>query len=74
VLLVVRLAWVLTLASCTLETDIPYAEVAGESVQLDVAEPWWGGDQLPGLLVLHGGSWRSGDKSSQRAMIRYLVR
>lgn len=46
-----------------LRTDIPYRE-GNENWKLDLALPKEKSDSLrPGLVIIHGGGWRSGDKA-----------
>jgi acetyl esterase/lipase len=47
--------------SARLTKDIPYRTVDGQSLLLDRYDPPGAGPH-PGLLVIHGGSWRNGDK------------
>lgn len=48
--------------------DIPYREGAEPRWRLDVVYPAAGAAALPGLVVVHGGGWRGGDKRGFRQM------
>ncbi|WP_347243672.1 alpha/beta hydrolase [Thermogutta sp.] len=50
----------------TVKTDIVYKTVDGESLMLDAYLPQGTGTR-PGVVLIHGGGWRGGDKSSYRA-------
>jgi acetyl esterase/lipase len=41
--------------------NVPYARVDGVALELDVYRPE-GARRLPGVIVVHGGGWRTGDK------------
>lgn len=68
VLLILALALVASSGSVAAQTgvrvtsDIRYASRDGEALLLDVYRPTTGRDH-PVLILVHGGSWRSGDKS-----------
>ena len=47
----------------TLERNIPYSNVLGGAVQMDVARPKSGGGH-PLVVLIHGGGFRRGDRSS----------
>jgi acetyl esterase/lipase len=49
----------------TLVTDLVYATMDGQPQALDVAFPATGGSH-PLVVIIHGGGWVSGDKSSER--------
>lgn len=40
-----------------------YLEVGGKALKLDVFAPQEAAEPSPGLLLVHGGGWRSGDRS-----------
>ncbi len=47
----------------TLEADIPYREGNSEAWRLDLARPTDPGKKArPGIVFVHGGGWRNGDK------------
>lgn len=45
----------------------------GEKLTLDVLRPGYGHQPLPGVLVVHGGSWQSGDSREFVALNGYLA-
>jgi acetyl esterase/lipase len=49
-------------AAHTVERDIAYAEVGGETLRLDLYEPS-GNDAAPLLVFVHGGAWENGSKA-----------
>jgi acetyl esterase/lipase len=49
-------------SSVTVEKNIEYARVRGQSLQLDIYEPRKQVGQLPVVVWIHGGSWNSGSK------------
>ncbi len=51
----------------TLERNIPYSNVLGGAVQMDVARPKTGGGH-PLVVLIHGGGFRRGDRSSYLPM------
>ena len=53
---------------------VPYDTRYGNATVMDVYLPDGGGDARPGILVVHGGGWRIGDKESQGAMARRFAR
>lgn len=57
------------------ETTLGYSESTGRPLALDLYRPY--GSSLPVrsrvVVVVHGGSWRSGDKSQLAGMNRYLA-
>ena len=55
------LIWVCA-ASAERHTDIEYAQVAGESLKLDLYVPD-GAGPFPAVILVHGGGWTAGDKS-----------
>ena len=52
--------------------DIPYRTVNGHTLLLDRYEPPGQGPH-PGLLVIHGGSWRNGDKGEYTQASYYFA-
>lgn len=50
-------------AAPTVEKDIPYAVVNGETLQLDLYKPDTGG-AVPLLVYVHGGAWENGSKAA----------
>ncbi|MDQ6693643.1 MAG: alpha/beta hydrolase fold domain-containing protein [Chloroflexota bacterium] len=55
--------------------DMPYRIVGGHTLLLDRYDPPAKGakDPHPGLLVIHGGSWRNGDKGEYADASRYFA-
>jgi acetyl esterase/lipase len=58
-----------------IEENVPYATVNGTELHLDIYSP---ADHStvprPAVLLIHGGGWISGDKSSMRGMGQFLAR
>jgi acetyl esterase len=42
--------------------DVTYRTVDGEKIALDVYRPATRGKDRPGVVIVHGGAWRAGDK------------
>ncbi len=53
----------------TIESDLIYAKVGDVSLKLDLARPSSGTGPFPGLLVIHGGAWRAGNKADMGSLI-----
>jgi len=62
----------LTLNAIEVEKDTVYGTGGSETLRLDMARPTWKGT-FPAIVCIHGGAWRSGDKSSYDAEIRNLA-
>lgn len=45
----------------------------GEKLSLDIYTPGYAHDGLPGVLVIHGGSWQNGDNKEFMALNAYLA-
>jgi acetyl esterase/lipase len=56
-------------AKVTTENDIVYTKAGGSDLKLDLARPAEGDGPFPVVLVIHGGGWRGGDKSGNRAAL-----
>jgi acetyl esterase/lipase len=54
--------------------DLVYSQVGDRELKLDLARPAQGDGPFPAVIVIHGGAWRSGDKSQNRAMLERLAR
>lgn len=54
--------------------DIVYGKGGGEDLLLDIAMPVNAEQPLPCIVVLHGGGWFAGDKSSEREYALFLAR
>jgi acetyl esterase/lipase len=48
------------------ERDVVYGEAGGRPLRLDIYRPSGPRMTRPGVLLIHGGGWAEGDKSSQR--------
>lgn len=55
------------------KNDLVYREVDGRELKLDLARPS-GDGPFPGLLIIHGGGWRAGDKSQMRPLLAEAAR
>lgn len=59
----------------SVEENVVYATVGGQKLALDVYQP--GGlaaEVHPAVVLLHGGAWSSGDKSTMKSMGAFLSR
>jgi acetyl esterase/lipase len=62
-------------AQVHIDEDVPYGEVLGEKLLLDVYEPAGNSAQShPAVVLIHGGGWTSLDKSTMRGMGQVLAR
>ena len=52
--------------------DLPYARRDGRDLLLDVFMPT-GAGPYPGVIVVHGGAWKSGDRAMERPLARQLA-
>ena len=50
-----------------------FATSGGETLTLDIFRPGYVHGPLPGVLVLHGGSWQDGDRRDRIALNGYLA-
>jgi acetyl esterase/lipase len=50
-----------------------FSTAEGEKLTLDIYKPGYAHGPLPGLLVIHGGSWQSGDSKEFIALNAYLA-
>lgn len=55
------------------ETGIEYAKVGDQTLKLDLARPKAPG-KYPGVICIHGGGWRAGDKASLDALTKRLAK
>ncbi|GAB3568952.1 hypothetical protein GCM10027578_22460 [Spirosoma luteolum] len=54
--------------------NISYLVRSGKTLFLDACYPTPGRTKRPAVLLIHGGGWRTGDRSHNRAMARELAR
>lgn len=50
--------------------DIPYRDVSGRKLVLDIFRPKDAKKPLPGIVMIHGGSWNSGSKEQVEEIAR----
>ncbi len=55
------------------KTTHVYATVNGQELSLDLYRPSRIDESLPGVIIIHGGSWQSGDRSEFPDLDRYLA-
>ena len=53
--------------------DHLFASVGGQELRLDLYRPAESHPPLPGVVVIHGGSWQSGSRKDFSALNRYLA-
>ena len=53
--------------------DYLFASVGGQELRLDLFRPAGDHPPLPGVVVIHGGSWQSGSRKDFPALNRYLA-
>ena len=53
--------------------DYLFASVGGQELWLDLYRPVEDHPPLPGVVVVHGGSWQSGSRKDLSALNRYLA-
>ncbi len=51
------------------ENDVVYTKVGDTELKLDIARPAEGEGPYPGVLIIHGGGWRAGNKSGHRGLL-----
>ena len=51
------------------EYDLTYTRVGETELKLDLARPATGEGPFPGVLVIHGGGWRAGNKADVRSIL-----
>lgn len=56
------------------ENDVVYTKVGEKELKLDMARPAEGDGPFPGVLVIHGGAWRAGDKNSNRSLLQEFAK
>jgi acetyl esterase/lipase len=54
--------------------DLPFSNVSGVELRLDVAQPTMGRAPYPAVVVLHAGAWREGSKDENRRLLFDLAR
>src|SRR4051812_10492372 len=57
----------------TTAEDLTYSRVGDVDLKLDIAAPE-GDGPFPGLVVIHGGGWRGGNKKDVRAVLAECAR
>jgi len=55
------------------KTTYVFSQIEGQPLALDLYEPLTARGLLPGVLIVHGGSWRSGDRREFESLNRYLA-
>jgi acetyl esterase/lipase len=50
----------------TIENDVVFGTTGSRDLKCDIFHPPQGGDRWPGLLIIHGGGWFSGDRNQLR--------
>ncbi len=85
-LVIAALSPILLLAACclpahgderptvTTEDDLIYTKAGEAELKLDLARPAEGDGPFPGVLVIHGGGWRGGDKAQMRWALAEFAR
>jgi acetyl esterase/lipase len=58
----------------TIDNDLVYTKVGTTELKLDMARPAEGDGPFPGVLVIHGGGWRGGDKAGNRPALAEFAR
>jgi acetyl esterase/lipase len=58
----------------TTQNDVVYTRAGGAELKLDLARPAEGDGPFPGVLVIHGGAWRQGDKQGMRPALAEFAR
>jgi acetyl esterase/lipase len=53
----------------TTANDLVYTKAGDQELKLDLARPATGDGPFPGVVVIHGGAWRGGDKASNRRIL-----
>ncbi|AYG03213.1 alpha/beta hydrolase [Gryllotalpicola protaetiae] len=61
-------------AGVVVTADVPYAGTADRAQQLDVCAPTATGKPRPAVLLIHGGGWHSGDKSTVQDTCEWLAK
>jgi len=58
----------------TTEDDLIFTKAGEAELKLDLARPAEGDGPFPGVLVIHGGGWRGGDKAQMRGALAEFAR
>jgi acetyl esterase/lipase len=61
-------------AKAVFEQDVMYAKAGIDELKLDIARPPGKDGVFPAVLVIHGGAWRAGNKSSVRQAMEHLTK
>lgn len=54
--------------------DLVYTRVGDSELKLDIASPAGGEGPFPGVIVIHGGAWRGGNKKDVRLVLAEFAR
>ncbi len=60
-------------SAATLDADIEYAQVGTHHLQLDIYRPDAYSGDLPVVLWVHGGGWKTGDKAHGRCFLESIA-
>jgi acetyl esterase/lipase len=58
----------------TVQENVVYGSVDGSDLHLDIYQPAATAENHPAVILIHGGGWISGDKSTMRTMGQFLAR
>ncbi|HOX39572.1 MAG TPA: alpha/beta hydrolase [Candidatus Brocadiia bacterium] len=56
------------------EKDLVYGSPGGEDLYLDMARPETGDGPFPGIVCIHGGGWKAGNKAKYQGAIKEFAR
>jgi acetyl esterase/lipase len=68
-----RLLWSGIFSPAVEKTTHVFETIDGQSLSLNLFRPLQITTPLPGILIIHGGSWQSGDREEFEALNRYLA-
>lgn len=54
--------------------DVTYAKIGDAELKLDIAMPAEGDGPFPGIVAIHGGAWRAGNKKDVRGLLEECAR
>lgn len=52
----------------SIQKDVAYSDVNGRKLNLDIYAPQQDSNKCPAIFMVHGGGWKSGDKSHMQAL------